>query len=283
MNSVKRNYYVLVTAHPDDETMFFLPTLYNLINTNNDKKRDDVTCDNQFYILCLSNGNFDGLGIQRTEELHKAVNLISSQIHVTVLDHPQLQDGPRQSWSKECITNIMIQFLKQHISAKIQDNTNSNVILFTFDIGGVSGHPNHIDTFFGLEYFHGLVSQARGDGRNISGPLRSLVQNTEFKLIVLESVYNPIAKYFCFIELFYLIIGKMFSLWFGKNKSAYSTGTKQTFIMVNPKLVWNTMKAHYTQFVWYRKLFVIFSRYSYINTTRVITTHERNLNEEKKR
>ena len=35
--------------------------------------------------------------------------------------------------------------------------------------------------------------------------------------------------------------------------------------MINPSLVWNAMKAHHSQFVWYRRLFVVFSRYSYAN------------------
>jgi len=37
----------------------------------------------------------------------------------------------------------------------------------------------------------------------------------------------------------------------------------------DPWLAYKMMAAHASQFVWYRRLFVIFSRYSYINTLKV--------------
>jgi hypothetical protein len=46
--------------------------------------------------------------------------------------------------------------------------------------------------------------------------------------------------------------------------------------MFHPTLVWRAMKAHYSQFVWYRKLFVMFSRYSYVNDW-TVHSHSRNV------
>ena len=34
----------------------------------------------------------------------------------------------------------------------------------------------------------------------------------------------------------------------------------------NPIYAWKAMKMHHSQFVWYRKLFIVFSRYAYVNT-----------------
>ncbi len=48
---------LLVIAHPDDESMFFVPTI--LLQSN-------------ISILCLSNGDYDGLGIVRESELQRA-------------------------------------------------------------------------------------------------------------------------------------------------------------------------------------------------------------------
>ena len=53
----KRN-ILYVIAHPDDEAMFFVPSITQLRTTND------------LYLLCLSNGNFDGLGKIREKELH---------------------------------------------------------------------------------------------------------------------------------------------------------------------------------------------------------------------
>ena len=49
---------LLVIAHPDDECMFFTPTVLGLA-------RQGITA----HVLCLSTGNFDGLGATRSREL----------------------------------------------------------------------------------------------------------------------------------------------------------------------------------------------------------------------
>ena len=43
---------VLVTAHPDDESMFFLPVIRALISR----------ADEKVWLICLSTGDYDGLG-----------------------------------------------------------------------------------------------------------------------------------------------------------------------------------------------------------------------------
>ena len=46
----------------------------------------------------------------------------------------------------------------------------------------------------------------------------------------------------------------------------WSVRTDLIAVNVNSKLCWDAMNTHYSQFVWYRKLFVVFSRYAYLNT-----------------
>jgi N-acetylglucosaminylphosphatidylinositol deacetylase len=48
---------LIVIAHPDDEAMFFVPTIKYLRKYNN------------ISLLCLSNGNATGLGRIREKEL----------------------------------------------------------------------------------------------------------------------------------------------------------------------------------------------------------------------
>ena len=79
---------LLVIAHPDDECMFFTPTLLGLA-------RQGITA----HVLCLSTGNFDGLGATRSRELRAScveLGVDASRVHC--LDDPQLQDGPAQAW-----------------------------------------------------------------------------------------------------------------------------------------------------------------------------------------
>jgi hypothetical protein len=63
---------LLIIAHPDDEIMFWTPTIKSLISNKIPMK-----------ILCLSNGNYDGLGPLREKEfdnLSRLLNFPDNQI-----------------------------------------------------------------------------------------------------------------------------------------------------------------------------------------------------------
>jgi len=57
---------LLVTAHPDDETMFFAPTILAL------QRKADM----HLYHLCLSNGDAEGLGERRWKELQSSLDIL---------------------------------------------------------------------------------------------------------------------------------------------------------------------------------------------------------------
>jgi N-acetylglucosaminylphosphatidylinositol deacetylase len=76
---------LLVTAHPDDETFFFGPTLTSLIpssessvSTNPESNAPDSVAlpFPHVYSLCLSVGNADGLGHVRRHELEDSLDVI---------------------------------------------------------------------------------------------------------------------------------------------------------------------------------------------------------------
>lgn len=60
---------LLVTAHPDDEALFFAPTIQNLV-----EKAATGAVD--FALVCLSNGNAEGLGEVRTAEFKRSVDIL---------------------------------------------------------------------------------------------------------------------------------------------------------------------------------------------------------------
>ena len=87
---------LLVIAHPDDEVMFFTPTL-NLLKEKN-----------EIHILSLSNGNFEGLGDLRASELLKSAALHSIPAdNVTIIEHGSLQDSLQSIWPTEIISEIV--------------------------------------------------------------------------------------------------------------------------------------------------------------------------------
>ena len=45
-------------------------------------------------------------------------------------------------------------------------------------------------------------------------------------------------------------------------------GDNATFYNYKPWINWYAMKIHYSQFVWYRRLFVVFSCYTYYSELR---------------
>jgi N-acetylglucosaminylphosphatidylinositol deacetylase len=111
---------LLVVAHPDDESMFFVPTCSSF----GPNKR----------ILCLSNGNYEGLGKIRETELHVAATSLGFQ-SVQFGDFP---DGPKQVWDTDKIASL--------VESQLEDGT----IIVTFDEVGISSHPNHIAAYEGV-------------------------------------------------------------------------------------------------------------------------------------
>jgi len=111
---------LLVTAHPDDECMFFLPTIRAYL-----KQGAEV------HILCLSIGMFDvtlrvytlpclvheriapvpagdadGLGPVRRQELFHACSLLAvPRDRVIAVDDPNLPDGMRVSWPVSAVSS----------------------------------------------------------------------------------------------------------------------------------------------------------------------------------
>jgi N-acetylglucosaminylphosphatidylinositol deacetylase len=69
---------LLVTAHPDDECMFFAPTILTLV-----ARKVEV------HSLCLSVGDQDGLGDIRRSELEKSLDVLGiSKDKRMVVDSP---------------------------------------------------------------------------------------------------------------------------------------------------------------------------------------------------
>jgi N-acetylglucosaminylphosphatidylinositol deacetylase len=114
--------FLLVTAHPDDECMFFGPFV-----------RRVVSGGGAVHLLCLSRGNSEGLGAVREAELERGASKLGLS-SVTVADDSALEDGFEHEWP--------IAVIQSHVERQrslLQTNR-----LVTFDRYGVSGHPNHI-------------------------------------------------------------------------------------------------------------------------------------------
>jgi N-acetylglucosaminylphosphatidylinositol deacetylase len=176
----------LLIAHPDDEAMFFSPTLLALTS---EELRNHVK------ILCLSTGtpislgssvrseieslagNADNIGSTRKEELLVSASTLGlrSPSDVFVIDSPLFPDSMTTSWSPAAVAAVLSSAftpvsLSQKPSNQVPRNRNLNDpplatidILLTFDSRGVSGHPNHISLFHGAhKWLSGLMADKPG-------------------------------------------------------------------------------------------------------------------------
>ncbi|CAG8581012.1 9145_t:CDS:2, partial [Acaulospora morrowiae] len=94
---------LLLIAHPDDECMFFGPSLLELVPKN------------KIHVLCLSIGNESGLGEIRRKELEASCVTLGIDVeNVSSLDHQSLQDGPNNSWDSNVISTILDDYVNKN-------------------------------------------------------------------------------------------------------------------------------------------------------------------------
>jgi N-acetylglucosaminylphosphatidylinositol deacetylase len=212
----------LVVAHPDDEAMFFTPTIASLRAQQ---------C--AIFVLCLSTGNFYGLGATRRREMQTCCIDVLGVEHCTVLDDARLQDGAATQWPAAVVADCIDAFLVAHRIDTI----------VTFDESGVSGHRDHCAVYFGA-----LEVAAR---RAATSPSTSLPLVT---LFTLDSV-GLLRKYCGVLDAVYV--------WLVPPQAPRLALHNPT-----PTLVYRAMCAHASQLMWFRYLFILFSRYTFVNTLR---------------
>lgn len=209
---------LLVFAHPDDEAMFFTPLLRSL-----QARRINV------HLLCLSNGNFDGLGKVRERELFASGAFFGvPKRNIKIVDHAELQDGMRNAWSTTLI--------RREIEAYMQKAGSISTIV-TFDQYGISSHPNHIAVHKGVRELKNSMPPGL---LYVQLPTRS----------ILTKYVGPLAA------LPYTIF------------SPTDVSRTHFVALVHPASAWASMAAmrrHASQLVWFRYLFVLFSSYTYVN------------------
>ncbi|XP_053187002.1 N-acetylglucosaminyl-phosphatidylinositol de-N-acetylase [Scomber japonicus] len=216
---------LLVTAHPDDECMFFAPTVIRLLEL---KAR--------VHVLCLSEGNYYNQGDQRKQELLDSCAVLGIPAsRVTVIDHKNLPDDPKAEWSVSLVSSV----IAKHIRA-----LSVNMVL-TFDGRGVSGHANHTAIYKAVSHLA------------ITGEIPD-----DCCLLSLVTV-GLLRKYISFLELplSWLLPSCLCCI-------VGSEGFRQAKA---------AMLCHRSQLLWFRYLYISFSRYMYVNTFQLIPQGPKNL------
>ncbi|XP_004928872.1 N-acetylglucosaminyl-phosphatidylinositol de-N-acetylase [Bombyx mori] len=208
---------LIVIAHPDDECMFFGPTIFRLCEQGTD-----------VHILCLSNGNFEGKGQVRRKELWSACQELGVPVeNICLINDTRLQDSPKVQWPVPVIAKLI-----HHQLESLAVDT-----LVTFDRGGVSSHPNHSAVFYAVAFM--FVEK---------------IMPQKCTVYTLDSV-NILRKYMGFLDL----------------PLSFILSSKRYFLRwTESRRIVRAMKLHSSQMVWFRYLYVMFSRYMVINTLRKV-------------
>ncbi|KAI9063770.1 LmbE-like protein [Trametes sanguinea] len=213
---------LLLTAHPDDECMFFAPTILALLDKT----------DARLHSLCLSVGNADGLGEVRRHELARSLEVLGIEDgRRWVVDRPDLQDNFTAEWNPQVISDVLRPYVLEH---------DIDVIL-TFDEHGVSSHPNHISLPKGAAHLLSTLPPASTKRRP-----------RLFSLITVplhEKYLGPIGPVSTRLAL------SIAHLWHRLAVSGWEGYARAL----------RAMMQHRSQLVWFRWLYVSFSRYMWVN------------------
>ncbi|XP_054857266.1 N-acetylglucosaminyl-phosphatidylinositol de-N-acetylase [Eublepharis macularius] len=203
---------LFVTAHPDDETMFFAPSILKLAQA-------------RLWLLCASTGNYYNQGAIRKEELlQSCATLGIPPSNVTVIDHRDLPDHPSVKWDTSLLSTLIL----KHIE------TNQINLVVTFDARGVSGHANHKSLYAAVRYLHSEWKLPEG-----------------CQVLTLETV-SLFRKYLSILDV--------------PINCLHSQDVLFVLTEEEAELAKRAMWCHRSQLLWFRRLYVFFSRYMVINS-----------------
>ncbi|KAH8101197.1 LmbE-like protein [Cristinia sonorae] len=235
LDSLATSRILLLTAHPDDECLFFAPTVLSI------QRRYPSS---QIYSICMSVGNADGLGVVRKKELEASLDVLGiDQDRRWVLDHPELKDNISVYWNPDVIASVVQPYVLEH----------SITTILTFDGKGISSHPNHISLPNGISH---LVATFPS---NASSPPPRV-----FTLITVPLVHKYIGVLSPLLAKLDLSVGDLLA-----RAHIAGIGPPSIPVAISDVAQYRTalraMQQHSSQLVWFRWLYVSFSRYMWVN------------------
>ncbi|NXD13206.1 PIGL acetylase, partial [Nothocercus nigrocapillus] len=179
-------------------------------------------------------GNYYNQGEIRKKELEQSCLLLGiPAANVTVVDHRDFPDNPALHWD----TQLLATFVLKHIEAN-----NINLVV-TFDAGGVSGHANHTSLYRALRY-------------SVLGyKIFIFFLCLGCHVLTLETV-NLFRKYISILDIPISCLLPRDALFILTEEEAEQAR--------------RAMRCHRSQLLWFRRLYMLFSRYMVINSLRLL-------------
>ncbi|KAL1910608.1 hypothetical protein Sste5344_003505 [Sporothrix stenoceras] len=236
---------LIVTAHPDDECLFFAPSILGVLDRNRGVHGS---------LISMSTGNNYGIGdLRKKELLGSCAALQIDPARCIALDHPELQDNPTVWWDTALVQTIVQEYI---------DKWNIDAII-TFDEGGVSGHINH---------------------RAVSAAIRELVSSSTSPSktpVAYMVVTTPLWRKYTFLgdlpltalRFTWRILAALFYPAREGSTSISAISTSRALVANSWHRYQKTREAfrnHNSQYTWDRHLYMIISRYVWFNDLKKI-------------
>ncbi|KAE8392232.1 N-acetylglucosaminyl-phosphatidylinositol deacetylase [Aspergillus alliaceus] len=253
----------LLIAHPDDEAMFFAPTVLALTKPE---------LGNHLKILCLSSGDADGLGHIRKKELQRsAVHLgLRNESDVLIIDDPtRFPDSMSATWSESDVSSLLASAFAPEMGANSNPRKRTRGdkppfatidVLLTFDRGGISNHPNHRSLYHGAVHF---IRALMKDKPGFTCPV------TLYTLATTNILRKYIGVLDAPVTMARGALGALSETVRGSTRA--SKGDAPTrLLFVSSVGEWMTaqsamVKAHQSQMVWFRYGWITLGRYMAVN------------------
>ncbi|KAF7628793.1 putative glycan biosynthesis protein [Aspergillus flavus] len=241
---------LLVTAHPDDETLFFSPSILY--------RNDDATVTRG--LLALSSGNYEGIGDIRHSELQRSCAELGIKPERCVnLDHYELQDNPQKWWREDLIEELVGEYVKKW---------NIDLII-TFDDGGISGHVNHRAVSAGVSKYisktpqgpPAYALQTKFLLRKYAGLADLIPTSMSFSGRILQAIVSPSREY----EVVKVGNGKSSKIQDPYGDKALLVSDWQMYFQAR-----GAFSQHGSQYSFDRVFYLLISRYMWVNDLRRI-------------
>lgn len=181
------------------------------------------------------------MGKTRKKELFQSCRMLGIEdSYITVYNHTNLPDEMEAKWPIELVAKLIL----NHVETFSIDT------LVTFDKHGVSYHLNHCSIYYAIAH----LSIEKKLPKNCS-------------VYVLETV-NLMRKYWLLLDIpvsFLLSRIRYFS-YYGIIFILYIFYFRYVVTSADRAVIHKAMKQHQSQLVWFRRLYMLFSRYMLINS-----------------
>ncbi|KAI3406824.2 GPI12 [Candida oxycetoniae] len=242
LNKVTNSTVYFIIGHPDDEVMFFAPTILELSKS---------WYGNDVELISFSKGDavHESMARIRSQELYNSARMLGvdrSKVHIL-----SYKDGMNETWSFDSVAKSLGKIID------LDKKTKKGIVLITFDESGVSSHPNHISLYYGTkEFFKTLPPKSKQVTKLFT--LKSLGFWEKYSFTLLTNIE-------LFVNYISILIRKFAPV--NINVSFFSPVNNSTSIKIYSDL--NMLACsyaamaygHFSQMVWFRYGWLALSRY----------------------